>query len=119
MVMKKSSKSIKLDKMCCDDAGMNCCSGDKMCHHCTEHSLPKCAAMGCAFGGAYLLSVLVAWLAPGFHNYLWNVMFHGSLTVIPGDFSVATVIAGLVAWFIVGFVLKFLFFHGKKWWGCE
>lgn len=69
---------------------------------------------GATLAGLYLVSTLIAFFAPSFYSYMGFALLRGSIPVSVGDFTGTHILAGLVAWFLVGMAVKCGLIYAKR-----
>lgn len=61
--------------------------------------------VGVALAGLFVLNAILAWIVPDIHVTLWNWMLLGAVTVTAVEtVKLSSVIAGIITWFLVGYI---------------
>ncbi len=79
-----------------------------------DHCGPASFSLGVTLAFVYLFGILVAYFFPSFYTYLGYVLFHGAISVTIGDFTVTTVLAGIVTWFLIGMLINGVYYYAKR-----
>ncbi len=78
--------------------------------NCTGGWTTSAFSFGATLALLYLASALIAFFFPSLYAYLGFALSRGSIPVSVGDFTGMNVLSGLVAWFLLGIIIKAVHF---------
>ena len=65
----------------------------------------KKTSIGLSLAGLFALNAVIAWILPDVHATLWTWMLLGAVTVTAVEtVKLSSVIAGIITWFLVGYI---------------